>query len=69
MLIRLFVEFLEGNKDAFNHFMDMDIPEASQAMIESCLDKVPLEVDREYVRKFISNGQELLSAAKLRFFI
>jgi hypothetical protein len=66
ILIRLFVEFLAEIKDALNLLTDMDIPEVNREMIESCMDRVPVEADREYICEYILNGQEHLTAAMER---
>ena len=65
-LIRLFVEFLGRSRDAYAAFSDMDIPLIDLAMVESCVDRVPIKADRKYVREFILNGQEQLAAATRR---
>ena len=58
MLIRLFVEFLSGNKDALSLYNDMNIPAVDRGLIESCIDKVPVNVNRKYICEFILNGQQ-----------
>jgi hypothetical protein len=63
VLIRLFKEFLESNKKALAVIADMDIPKASREMIEFCMDNVPVKADREYIREYILNGQDRLTAA------
>ena len=62
-LIRFFVEFIAGNKDAFNCFIDMDIPAVERGLIESCMDKIPFNVKRGIVSEFILNGQERVTSA------
>jgi len=64
LLIRLFAEFLENNKGAFDAFTEMDIPQVSHAMIKSCMDRIPIDIDREYVCAFVMSGQELLTKAR-----
>jgi len=59
-LIGLFAEFLEKRPDALGRFFKMGIKAVDRALVESCLDKIPVEIDREYICEFISNGQKRL---------
>jgi hypothetical protein len=61
-LIGFFTEFLENNEDAIATLVDMDIPVVERSMIESCMGKVPVEADRQYIREYILNGQAILTA-------
>ena len=65
-LIGLFVEFLENNPDALECFTELAIPEIDRGMIESCMDKVPVDADREFICQFLMNGQEQISEAVKR---
>ena len=60
LLIKLFVELMDGNRPAFSDFEDMGIAEIDRAMIESCMDNIPVKADREYICKFILTGQSVL---------
>ena len=62
LLISLFIDFLKNNNDALCLFLGMGIPEANREMVETCLNKIPYEVNREYIHKFIQNGQKRLSS-------
>ena len=35
-----------------------DLPEITEDIIDECLDEIPIEVDREYIRTFILCGQD-----------
>ena len=36
----------------------MRLPEITEDIIDECLDEIPIEVDREYIRTFILCGQD-----------
>ena len=36
----------------------MRMPEITEDIIDECLDEIPIEVDREYIRTFILCGQD-----------
>ena len=38
-------------------YRQMELPEITVEIIEECLDEIPIEVDRAYIRDFILNGQ------------
>ena len=56
-LIQLFADFLESCLDALEIFEKLNIPPIDREMIMDCMDKVPIEVDREVICGFILNGQ------------
>lgn len=56
-LIRFFSEFLMSSDDALEMYRQMDLPEITDKIIDECFDEIPIEVDREYIRSFILNGQ------------
>ena len=56
-LIRFFSEFLMSSDDALEMYRQMDLPEITDKIIDECFDEIPIEVDREYIRNFILNGQ------------
>ena len=39
-------------------YRQMKLPEISERMINECMDEIPIEVDREYIRTFILCGQD-----------
>jgi len=65
-LIQLFGEFLESSGEALDCFVELDIPEVDRAVLESCMDKVPLDVDRGVICEFILNGQSQINEAVQR---
>ena len=56
-LIRFLREFLASCDDALEMYREMDLPVITAEIIDECLDEIPIEVDRDYVRDFILNGQ------------
>lgn len=56
-LIRLFREFLSENNEARQMYTEMSLPQITEEIIEECLNEVPVEADREYIKAFVLNGQ------------
>ena len=56
-LIRFLREFLTSRTDALEMYRQMELPVITAEMIDECLDEIPIEVDRDYIRSFILNGQ------------
>ena len=56
-LIRFLREFLASCDDALEMYRELDLPVITAEIIDECLDEIPIEVDRDYVRDFILNGQ------------
>lgn len=56
-LIRLFREFLSENNEARQMYTEMSLPQITEEIIEECLNEVPIEADREYIKAFVLNGQ------------
>lgn len=59
-LIRFFREFIQSNATAKAMMQAMEMPEISEAMIDECFAEIPIEVDREFVKAFIINGQSVV---------
>ena len=59
-IIRFFREFLSENADARQMLREMKLPEITEELLDSCLDAVPIEVDREFIKTFILNGQAVV---------
>jgi hypothetical protein len=59
-LIQLWEEFLQNSREASRRFAELAIPAIDRAAVEACLDKVPVEASREFIREFLLNGQERL---------
>ena len=57
-LIGFLKAFLQDCEEARELFREMRLPEITEDIIDECLDEIPIEVDREYIRTFILNGQE-----------
>ena len=56
-LVRFFREFLRENQTAKQLYQSMALPTITGQVIDCCLEEVPFEVDRDYIRAFILNGQ------------
>ena len=65
-LIQLSAEFLENSKEALDCFAELDIPSVDRSLIESCMDRLPVDADRGFICGFILNGQEQINAAVQR---
>jgi len=59
-LIRFFREFVQSNMKAKEMFRELDILEITVELIDKCLSEIPIEVENEYIRSFILNGQNII---------
>ena len=57
-LIQFLREFVWNNPDVRNMHCTMKLPEITKQIIDECLDEIPIEADREYIRTFILSGQK-----------
>lgn len=57
-LIGFLKAFLQDCEEARELYREMRLPEITEDIIDECLDEIPIEVDREYIRTFILCGQE-----------
>lgn len=57
-LIGFLKAFLQDCEEALELFREMRLPEITEDIIDECLDEIPIEVDREYIRTFILCGQD-----------
>ena len=57
-LIRFFRDFTTDCEEAAEMYRRMNLPEITAPVIEACMDEIPVEVNRDFVRDFILNGQE-----------
>lgn len=56
-IVRFFREFLAENAAAVQMLREMELPEITEELLEDCLNAVPIEADRDYIKTFILNGQ------------
>lgn len=56
-MIQFLREFVWNNPDVRNMHCTMKLPEITKQIIDECLDEIPIEADREYIRTFILSGQ------------
>lgn len=59
-IIRFFREFIQNNPTAKAMLQDIELPDITEEMIDECFAKIPIEVDRDFVRSFILNGQSIV---------
>ena len=57
-IIRFLSDFLRNCECARKMYRQMSMPEITEAMINECLNEIPIKVDEEYIRNFILCGQE-----------
>lgn len=58
--IRFFRKFLAENPAAVQMYREMELPVISEKIVEECLDECPQQVDSEYIKAFIMNGQTIV---------
>lgn len=59
-LVRFFREFVRGNSAARAMLQDMELPEITAELIDECFAEIPIEVDRDFVKAFVLNGQSVV---------
>ena len=59
-LIRFLRELIQNCEDAREMYQQMDLPQITESIINECLDEIPIEVDRGFIRDFILNGQNVI---------
>ena len=59
-LIRFFRELMQNDEKAREMMRTMDLPSITESMIDDCIDEIPIEVDRDFIRNFILNGQSVI---------
>ena len=59
-LMKFFFEFIDNNLQAKQMFKSLDIPVITKDMIETCLEKIPISVDKNFIISFILNGQKII---------
>lgn len=57
-LIEFLKTFMENCEEAHEMYRQMDLPEITEELIDKCMDEIPIEADREYIRTFILSGQD-----------
>ena len=59
-MIRLFRDFLQENPTAKEMYLQMEMPEITEEIIDGCFAEIPFGVDKEFVKSFILNGQAIV---------
>ena len=59
-LIRFFRELLSENVDARQMYRKMSMTVITEKMIDECLAEIPIEVDQDFIKEFILNGQQIV---------
>jgi len=57
-LIRFFREFISNCKEAREMYRQMDLPIITEELIDECLSEISMDINEDYVRPFILNGQD-----------
>jgi len=65
-LITFFFELLKKEPMAYRYFCGLNLPAIDRSLILSCYEKVPLDVDREFLCDFIISADEQIQAAKMK---
>lgn len=60
-LIRFFEEFITHCEKAKGLMRRITLPIITTEMIDECIDEIPFQTDREFLRNFILNGQDIIS--------
>lgn len=60
-LVRFFREFVRGNSAARDMLQNMKLPKITEELIEECFAEIPIEIDRDFVKTFILNGQSIIT--------
>ena len=59
-LIRFFRDFLAENQTAQRMYQRMQMPTITENMIDQCLAEIPIQVDEEFIKAFVLNGQQVV---------
>ena len=59
-IIRFFRDFIQSNPTANAMLKSIELPEITEEMLDECLDEIPFEADRDFIKSFILNGQSVL---------
>lgn len=62
-LVGFFRSFLRDNPRAKELYQNMELPTITEEIIDECLDEIPIEADRDFIRAFILNGQSTVQEA------
>lgn len=57
--IRFFREFLQENQTAAQMYRDMELPVITEELLDDCMDEIPIEADRDFIKTFLINGQKI----------
>lgn len=56
-LIRYFENFIKSDSFVHDLYKELPVPTIGESVINECIDEISLKVDRDYLVKFILNGQ------------
>lgn len=60
-MFRFLEEFLNRQPRAKDMLAALDMPAITEQMVEACMDRVPIDVDRAFITRFVLNGQKRLN--------
>ena len=46
-------------------YRSMELPVITEELLDDCMDEIPFEVNREFIKAFVLNGQEILNNLKI----
>ena len=56
-IVGFFRDFVQSNPTAKSMLQDLQLPEITDEMIDECFAGIPIEINRNFVKAFILNGQ------------
>lgn len=59
-LVHFFRDFLAENQTAQRMYQGMQMPTITENMIDQCLTEIPIQVDEEFIKAFVLNGQQVV---------
>lgn len=59
-LIRFFRELVHNCEEAHEMYQQLELPKITEEVIKECLDEIPIEIDRDFIRSFVLNGQDVI---------
>ena len=59
--IRFFRDFLQESRTAAEMYRSMDLPVITEELIDDCMDEIPFQVNRDFIKAFILNGQKIIN--------
>lgn len=68
-LVELFLELLKQEPNAYRYFCALNLPTIDRSLILSCCEKIPIDVDRDFLCDFILNADRQIQKFKTQTFV